>query len=84
MGGVGSAAGSVNGNSAGIPPVPALPTGVNGGVEGGSSGSGAAGSGVMRQPRGPSGAGGFGVRRVTNASERERGLEARSHEPLEV
>jgi len=45
------------------------------------------GSGVVRQPRGP-GMGGFGSRRdrvVASESQVGRGgLEARSHEPLEI
>lgn len=69
----------------GIPPVPSLPSSVsvmnsiNGTFNENSSG------GVMRQPRGP-GITGFGVRRATNADVQARGngLDARSHEPLEI
>ncbi|KAI6036886.1 hypothetical protein BKA83DRAFT_4168696 [Pisolithus microcarpus] len=66
-----------------IPPVPSLPatvTGINGGLNE---------SGVVRQPRGP-GVGGFGLRRAANndvgqaPAVRGTGLEARTHEPLEI
>ncbi|EIW85354.1 hypothetical protein CONPUDRAFT_118133 [Coniophora puteana RWD-64-598 SS2] len=70
----------VFGSSGGIPPVPSLPASVSslnsGGINEGP------GSGVMRQPRGP-GVDGFASRRGTN-TERGNGLEARSHEPLEI
>ena len=59
-----------NGNS-NIPPVPSLPSLLTGE------------SAVLRQPRGP-GAGGFGARRPTNESRPSGGLDARSHEPLEI
>ncbi|KIJ60600.1 hypothetical protein HYDPIDRAFT_177312 [Hydnomerulius pinastri MD-312] len=82
-GGFGSLFGSSFGNNSVIPPVPSLPSsvtgmGMNGGLNDGPSG------GVVRQPRGP-GAGGFGARRTTNADNQVRsGLEARTHEPLEL
>lgn len=76
------------GNSGSVPPVPSLPAGLNGGSAGGGGGaSDGPNSGVVRQPRGPSSAGGFGTRRErATASETTlpRGLEARTHEPLEI
>ncbi|KAG2149299.1 hypothetical protein DEU56DRAFT_851567 [Suillus clintonianus] len=78
-GGFGSLFSSNFGSSA-IPPVPSLPSSVTG-MNGGSLNEG---SSVVRQPRGP-GAGGFGLRRGTNSDQaRGNGLEARSHEPLEI
>ncbi|THH31772.1 hypothetical protein EUX98_g2440 [Antrodiella citrinella] len=60
----------------GIPPVPSLPSSLQGGLE--------SPSGVVRQPRGP-GADGFGTRRERRESQTHRsGFEARSHEPLEI
>lgn len=77
--------GSLFGNSSGfgsvsIPPVPSLPSSIMGSI-----GSESASSGVVRQPRGP-GISGFGVRRGTNIDVQTRGggLEARTHEPLEI
>ncbi|KAL4065309.1 hypothetical protein J3A83DRAFT_4100014 [Scleroderma citrinum] len=68
-----------------IPPVPSLPSSVMGTINGGLNEG--LGSGVVRQPRGP-GAGGFGIRRATNndgqGPTRGMGLEARTHEPLEI
>lgn len=66
-----------------IPPVPSLPSSVMGSING--SLAEGPGSGVMRQPRGP-GISGFGVRRGTNTEIQARGggLEARTHEPLEI
>ncbi|KAH0830283.1 hypothetical protein J3R83DRAFT_1648 [Lanmaoa asiatica] len=80
-GGFGSLFSSSFGSSA-IPPVPSLPSSVMGSING-SFGEG--GSGVVRQPRGP-GIGGFGPRRATNTEVQARGsgLEARTHEPLEI
>lgn len=80
-GGFGSLFGSNFGSSA-IPPVPSLPPSVTGmNMNGGSFNDS---SSVVRQPRGP-GAGGFGLRRGTNSDQtRGNGLEARSHEPLEI
>jgi hypothetical protein len=71
-----------------IPPVPSLPSSVTGTLNGGGNGmNDGPGSGVVRQPRGP-GIGGFGSRRdrvVASESQVNRGgLEARSHEPLEI
>ena len=69
-----------------IPPVPSLPSSVTGMMNGGGTNDGPA-SGVVRQPRGP-GIGGFGSRRdrvIASESQIGRvGLEARSHEPLEL
>lgn len=81
-GGFGSLFGSGTFGNGSIPPVPSLPSsviGLNGSLNESS------GSGVMRQPRGP-GIGGFGTRRATNADMQVRGsgLEARTHEPLEI
>ena len=76
-GGFGSLFSAGFGNSP-IPPVPSLPLTVQNGV--------AESPTIMRQPRGP-GAGGFESRRErVTASESQviRGVEARSHEPLEI
>lgn len=82
-GGFGALFGHFGGNNSSIPPVPSLPatvTGINGGLNE---------SGVVRQPRGP-GVGGFGLRRAANndvgqaPTVRGTGLEARTHEPLEI
>jgi len=85
--GTGGGFGSL-GSAGTVPPVPSLPAGVNGGSGGGGGGaSDGPNSGVVRQPRGPSGVGGFGMRRErATASETTspRGLEARTHEPLEI
>ena len=63
-----------------IPPVPSLPPSVTGAVNGGVG----LDQGVVRQPRGP-GVGGFESRRERRESQTQRsGLEARSHEPLEI
>lgn len=81
-GGFGSLFGNSFGGSA-VPPVPSLPSSVMGSINGSLNES--SGSGVVRQPRGP-GIGGFGARRGTNtdAQVRGSGLEARTHEPLEI
>lgn len=50
-----------NGNGGDVPPLPALPTSVDGTSLSSSIGPG--GAGVVRQPRGPTGDG-FGMRRV--------------------
>lgn len=46
------------------------------------------GAGVVRQPRGPGESSGFSARRdrvvASESSARSSGLEARSHEPLEI
>ncbi|KAI9568949.1 hypothetical protein HD554DRAFT_2021022 [Boletus coccyginus] len=70
------------GNGGSIPPVPSLPSSVTGSINGGFNES--SGIGVVRQPRGP-GISGFG-RRATNTDMQARGsgLEARTHEPLEI
>ncbi|KAF9228772.1 hypothetical protein BS17DRAFT_772493 [Gyrodon lividus] len=77
-GGFGSLFGNFGNNT--IPPVPSLPSSVINGALNESSGSG-----VVRQPRGP-GVAGFGVRRaaVLDNQPRGSGLEARTHEPLEI
>lgn len=85
-GGFGSLFGSSFGNGS-IPPVPSLPSTVmnlNGSFNGGLNEG--PGSGVVRQPRGPGTIGGFATRRATNADVQARGngLEARTHEPLEI
>ncbi|KAF8519312.1 hypothetical protein BU17DRAFT_75912 [Hysterangium stoloniferum] len=79
--------GGAFGNLGSIPPVPSLPAVINGGGGGGASDG--PNSGVVRQPRGPSGVGGFNSRRDRTAASdvalaASRGLEARSHEPLEI
>ncbi|KAG8217221.1 hypothetical protein J3R82DRAFT_5307 [Butyriboletus roseoflavus] len=70
-------------NLSSMPPVPSLPSNIIGSLGGGLNES--SGVGVMRQPRGP-GIGGFGPRKATNtdAQARGSGLEARTHEPLEI
>jgi len=81
----GSGFGSLFGNSnpfdSAIPPVPSLPSNV--GVDRLESPT----SGVVRQPRGP-GIGGFNSRRervvASESAAPLRGLDARSHEPLEM
>ncbi|KAH7909142.1 hypothetical protein BJ138DRAFT_1156024 [Hygrophoropsis aurantiaca] len=71
-----------NGFGSAIPPVPSLPSSVTGSMNGGMNDG--PGSGVMRQPRGP-GVGGFARRTTGNDNlTRGSGLEARSHEPLEI
>ena len=78
-GGFGSLFSSSNGFGSGsIPPVPSLPSSVQNGI--------AESPTIMRQPRGP-GVGGFESRRErVTASESQvmRGVDARSHEPLEI
>jgi len=86
-GGFGPLFGNSNGFGGGsVPPVPSLPSSVTGVMNGGGANDGP-GSGVVRQPRGP-GVGGFGSRRdraIASESQVGRGgLEARSHEPLEI
>jgi hypothetical protein len=89
-GGFGSLFGNSNGFGGGgggsIPPVPSLPSSVTGMMNGGGLNDSPT-SGVVRQPRGP-GIVGFGSRRdraVASESQVGRGgLEARSHEPLEL
>ena len=70
-----------NGSSSSVPPVPTLPSSLSTPM-----GLDAPTSGVVRQPRGPSSGGGFGTRRERQiASESTaRGLDTRSHEPLEI
>ncbi|KIJ17086.1 hypothetical protein PAXINDRAFT_167887 [Paxillus involutus ATCC 200175] len=82
-GGFGSLFGS-NFGVGSIPPVPSLPSSVSSSVLNAGFNDGP-GSGVMRQPRGP-GVGGFGTRRgaITDIQTRGSGLEARTHEPLEI
>jgi len=82
-GGYGSLFGGAGAFGSSIPPVPSLPASVAGVMNGGGSDSPT--SGVVRQPRGP-GVAGFGTRRerVAVSDPQGRGLEARSHEPLEM
>ncbi|KAG6329575.1 hypothetical protein ID866_9514 [Astraeus odoratus] len=77
-GGFGSLFGGQNFGSS-IPPVPTLPLSVTGNGIIGEAG------GVVRQPRGP-GTGGFARRPTTDGQTPARGtgLEARTHEPLEI
>ncbi|KAI5124062.1 hypothetical protein M0805_003889 [Coniferiporia weirii] len=73
--------------SAGVPPVPSLPSSLSGTLNGSAIREGElAGSNVMRQPRGPTNGGGFGSRRerVSASEGAARGLDTRSHEPLEI
>ncbi len=82
LGGFGSLFGSSNPFDNTVPPVPTLPTSVvsHTGVDRLESPI----SGVVRQPRGP-GVGGFTRRERAVASESAvRGLDTRSHEPLEM
>ena len=77
-GGFGSLFSSNGFGSGSIPPVPSLPSSVQNGM--------AESPTIMRQPRGP-GIGGFESRRErVTASESQvvRGVDARSHEPLEI
>ncbi|PFH46116.1 hypothetical protein AMATHDRAFT_156195 [Amanita thiersii Skay4041] len=81
----------------GIPPVPSLPSNLSGGTSNGNGTTGDMGgiaSGVLRQPRGP-GVAGFGRRdsRVAGAGastvsstegQSRGGLDAQTHEPLEM
>ena len=60
--------------------MPSLPSSVMGTINGSFNES--SGIGVVRQPRGP-GSIAFG-RRATNTEARGSGLEARTHEPLEI
>lgn len=65
----------------GVPPVPTLPASVTSLVNGGGFDI----PSVVRQPRGPTTASGFGRSRERKESQTQRsGLEARSHEPLEI
>ncbi|KZV60899.1 hypothetical protein PENSPDRAFT_321826 [Peniophora sp. CONT] len=70
------------GGGFGVPPVPALPAGMS------SPGAGPESPSVLRQPRGPAASGGFGTRRdrvvASESQAPSRGVEARSHEPLEL
>ncbi|KAH8108449.1 hypothetical protein DFH11DRAFT_1516728 [Phellopilus nigrolimitatus] len=77
------------GNAGGqsVPPVPSLPTSLSVTLNGSSIREGElASSNVVRQPRGPTGGGGFSSRRerVSASENSSRGVEARSHEPLEI
>ncbi|KAI0057130.1 hypothetical protein BV25DRAFT_1812936 [Artomyces pyxidatus] len=80
--------GSLFGNSGvfgnAVPPVPSLPASVTGAVNM-SGNESPTSAGVVRQPRGP-GVAGFGTRRdrAVASESQARGLEARSHEPLEM
>ena len=86
--------GAFGSGSSGVPPVPSLPANLSGPLPSlnGSAirESESPSSNVVRQPRGPTGGGGFSSRRDRiSASEsaappRGGGLEARSHEPLEI
>ncbi|KAI6129135.1 hypothetical protein EDD17DRAFT_1563562 [Pisolithus thermaeus] len=82
-GGFGSLFGHFGGNNSSIPPVPSLPATVSG------MNNSLNESAVVRQPRGP-GIGGFGLRRsaINDVGQapaaRGTGLEARTHEPLEI
>jgi hypothetical protein len=76
-GGFGSLFGAGFGSGS-IPPVPSLPSSVQNGI--------AESPTIMRQPRGP-GVGGFETRRervTASESQAIRGVDARSHEPLDI
>jgi len=97
-GGFGSLFGtSLNTNSVSVPPVPAIPNlNISGGTNNTTHQSQVSNiqdsltSGVLRQPRGPGTSSGFGTRRErvamseSHARPAAGGLEARSHEPLEI
>jgi len=75
-----------NGESS-IPPVPTLPASISGSLNGTIREMDSPAINVVRQPRGPSSGSGFGTRRErVSASESAapRGLDTRSHEPLEI
>ena len=77
-GGFGSLFSNTGFGSGSIPPVPSLPSTVQNGA--------AESPTIMRQPRGP-GVGGFEFRRervTASESQAIRGVDARSHEPLEI
>jgi len=77
-GGFGSLFTNTGFGSGSVPPVPNLPASVQNGMTESPT--------IMRQPRGP-GAGGFESRRervVASESQAVRGVDARSHEPLEM
>ncbi|KAL5511412.1 PIN4 [Sanghuangporus vaninii] len=85
--------GSLFGNSAfsgsGVPPVPSLPSTLSTPLNLNGNGTireGEVASNVVRQPRGPSAGSGFATRRerVSASESATHGLEARSHEPLEL
>ncbi|EJD02116.1 uncharacterized protein FOMMEDRAFT_124369 [Fomitiporia mediterranea MF3/22] len=90
----GSTFGSIFGNSAfsssGVPPVPSLPstlsTPLNLNGNGTIRENEVSSSNVVRQPRGPSAGSGFMSRRdrISASESATQGLEARSHEPLEI
>ncbi|KAA1474842.1 hypothetical protein DENSPDRAFT_391062 [Dentipellis sp. KUC8613] len=83
-GGFGALFGNAFANS--VPPVPSLPASVSGVVGRDNDRLESPTSGVVRQPRGP-GVTGFGTRRERTAvgeGVSRGGLEARSHEPLEM
>ena len=70
-----------------IPPVPTLPASLSGTLNGTIREESPTSSNVVRQPRGPSSGGGFGSRRdriSASESAAPRGLDTRSHEPLEI
>ncbi|KAI0048227.1 hypothetical protein FA95DRAFT_1491329 [Auriscalpium vulgare] len=79
-GGFGSLFGSSGVFGSSVPPVPSLPASVTGIV---GMGNDSPTSGVVRQPRGP-GVSGFNNRQRSANEIPTRGLEARSHEPLEL
>jgi hypothetical protein len=66
-----------------VPPVPTLPASVAAMNGGGLVSPGGLESPIVRQPRGPGATMGFSARR-DKAPEGGKGLEARSHEPLEI
>lgn len=89
-GGFGSLFGNNTFSGSGVPPVPSLPSSLSTPLNLNGNGTirenEVTSSNVVRQPRGPAPGGGFGVRRdrVSASEGAGRGLEARSHEPLEI
>src|SRR6266702_1670729 len=84
-GGFGSLFGSSSPFDNTVPPVPSLPTTVSSGGLDRLDRLESPTSGVVRQPRGP-GVGGFSIRRERAVASESalRGLDTRSHEPLEM
>lgn len=87
-GGFGTLFGNNSFAGSAVPPVPSLPSSLSAPGLNGSPirESELTSSNVVRQPRGPTGGGGFSLRRerATASESAARGLDTRSHEPLEL